>query len=188
MNAVRYALAELDAVRLLVAGVDPAACDQLVDEIQVAKRVFVGGAGRSLLSMKMFAMRLMQTNHIAFMVGEVCTPSIGARDLLVAASGRGGTPSTLEVVRKARRNGARTALITGNPAGDIAAEADVVLAVPPAAGVDAGDGEAVFMKRNLPGNFFETACLVVSDGLIARIMEREGLTDAVVMHNHANLE
>ncbi|MDR0362718.1 MAG: SIS domain-containing protein [Planctomycetota bacterium] len=188
MNAVLYALAEFDVIRRQAAGVDPAACEAFVDELRAARRVFVGGAGRSLLSMKMFAMRLMQTNHAAFMVGEVCTPSIGRGDLLVVSSGKGATPVTLEMVRKARKNGARTALITGNPDGGIAAEADVVLAVPPPSADGEDAAEAVFMKRNLPGNFFETACIVVGDGLIARIMEREGLDESVIMRNHANLE
>lgn len=189
MNAVQCSLAEFDVIRRQVAGVDPEACERLVDELQAAGRIFVGGAGRSLLSMKMFAMRLMQTNHTAFLVGEVCTPSIGTGDLLVVSSGRGETKVTLDVALKARKHGARVALITANPNGGIAAQADVVLVIPPPAGADAGDSpETAFMKRNLPGNFFETACIVVADGLIARVMEREGLTEAVVMRNHANLE
>ncbi|MDR1611511.1 MAG: SIS domain-containing protein [Planctomycetota bacterium] len=189
MNAVQYALAEFDVIRRQAAGVDPAACEKFVDELQAAKRIFVGGAGRSLLSMKMFAMRLMQTNHAVFLVGGACTPGIGPGDMLAVGSGKGGTSATLELVRKARRNGARAALITGNPAGSIAAEADVVLTIPPPAEVDGEDAtETVFMKRNLPGNFFEIACIVVGDGLIARIMERKGLGGSVIMRNHANLE
>ena len=189
MKSIQYALAELDIVRRQVADVDPAACERLVDELQAAKRIFVGGAGRSLLSMKMFAMRLMQTNHAAYLVGEVCTPSVGQGDLLVVASGRGETKVTLEVVRKAKKHGARTALITCAPFGSIAAEADIVLAIPPAATAEAGDGEeTACVKRNQLGNFFETSCLMVADGLICGIMEREGLTEAVAFRNHANLE
>lgn len=189
MNAVQYSLAEFDIIRRQVAGVDPIACEKLADELRAARRVFVGGAGRSLLSMKMFAMRLMQTNHAAFLVGEVCTPAIGPGDLLVVGSGSGGTAVTLEVVRKARKTGARAALITANPVGSIAAEADIVLAIPPPSASGAGDAvETAFMKRNLPGNFFETACIIVADGLIARVMERGGLDESAIMRNHANLE
>lgn len=189
MNAVSCALAQLDAVRSQVAGVDPAACDRLVDELQTARRIFVCGAGRSLLAMKMFAMRLMQTNHDACLVGEVCTRAIGRGDLLLASSGGGETKTTLELVRKARLHGARTAVVTANPSGSIAAECDVTLAVPPTPAPDADDSpETAFMKQNLPGNFFETACILVCDGLIARVMERESLGHNDVMHNHANLE
>jgi Predicted sugar phosphate isomerase involved in capsule formation len=189
MNAISLGLAEFEIIKKQVEGADPAACELLVDELQKAKRIFVGGAGRSLLSMKMFAMRLMQTNHTTFLVGEVCTPSIGAGDLLVVSSGKGETKVTLEVVKKARKNGARAALITTNPKGGIAAEADVVLTIPPAPGVAATDSpETAFVKENQSGNLYETASLIVTDGLISRIMEREGLTEAVVLSNHANLE
>ncbi len=186
MNSVEFSLAQIDIVRRQVAGVSPAVCEMLADEMRAARRVFVAGAGRTLLSMKMFAMRLMQTNHPAFLVGEVCTPAVGRGDLLIAGSGSGGTAVTLEVVRKAKKHGARVALITANPEGSIAAEAGIVLAIPPPPAGDAAD--AAFMTRNLPGNFFETACLLVADGLIARIMEREELGWADIMRNHANLE
>ena len=189
MNAVECGLAEMDILRRQVEKIDPTACERMVDELQAARRIFVGGAGRSLLCMRMFAMRLMQTNHVAYMVGEVCTPSIGEGDLLVVSSGKGETQVTLEVARKARAAGARVALITANPAGSIAGLADAVLAIPPADPVAEGDAAVVaFMKRNLPGNYYETASIIATDGLIARIMEREGLTHDSVMRNHANLE
>ncbi len=189
MNAITLGLAEFEIIKKQVAGTDPDACEVMVDELQKAKRIFVGGAGRSLLSMKMFAMRLMQTNHVTYLVGEVCTPSIGAGDLLIVGSGKGETKVTLEVVKKAKKNGARTGLITTNPNGSIAAEADVVLAIPPAGQVEASDSpETVFIKENQSGNLYETASLIVMDGLISRIMERENLTEAVVLRNHANLE
>lgn len=190
MDAVRYGLVEFDIIRKQVEGIDPVVCEKLVDELQAAKRVFVGGAGRSLLAMKMVAMRLMQTNHVAHLVGDVCTPSIGVGDLLVVSSGKGETKITLEVVRKAKGHGARVALITSNPCGSIATESDVVLAIPPFVPADPGSDaeEALFVTRNLWGNLFEIACIIIADGLIVRIMEREGLTGEVVMRNHANLE
>lgn len=190
MNAIDFSLAQFDAVRQIVAGIDPSACEKLVDELQKAERVFVGGAGRSLLSVKMFAMRLMQTGHQTFLVGEVCTPSIGKGDLLVTASGSGSTPGTLELVGKARKNGARAALITANPAGPIATEADFVLPVPktPEAVPERDSPASLFVKGNLTGNFFEAAVIAVTDGIIARIMDREGMTGKTIRRNHANLE
>ncbi len=190
MNPIRYALAELGVMRSLVEGVDSGVCEQFVDELQKAKRIFVGGAGRSLLSMKMFAMRLMQTNHETYLVGEVCTPSVRPGDLLVVSSGSGITLGTLELVRKARKNGGRAAVLTMNPTGPIAGEADFVLPVPPPATADteSESAESVFMKRHQKGNYFETVTILVTDGIIAAIMAREGYTDETIMSNHANLE
>ena len=190
MNPIRYALAELEAMQRMVAATDADACEAFVDEIQAAERVFVGGAGRSYLSMKMFAMRLMQTNHATYLVGEVCTPSVGPGDLLILASGSGSTPGTIELARKAGTNGARVAVMTMNPDGPLAAVADFVLAVPRTPPIDPANErpESAAMKKNQRGNFFETVAVLIADGIIARIMEREGLTDETIMRNHANLE
>jgi len=76
MTAKQMAQAELVALQQIVDGVKDADTGALEKEIAQAKRIFVGGAGRSLLSMKGFAMRLMQTGHETYLVGEVCTPSV----------------------------------------------------------------------------------------------------------------
>lgn len=190
MNPIEYSLAEFDVMRAIVQKTSPEICEAFVDELQKAKRIFVGGAGRSLLSMKMFAMRLMQTNHPTYLTGEVCTPSVRPGDLLVVSSGGGTTKGTLELVRKAKMNGARTAVITMNPTGPIASEADFVLPVPPtpAADTEGESEESIFMKKTQKGNYFETVAIIVTDGIIAKIMERENYTDDTIMFNHANLE
>lgn len=189
MRPIDFSLAELDAVRRQAAATDPGQCERFIDELQRAKRIFVSGAGRSLLVMRMFAMRLMQSNHVTYMVGEVCTPSLRPGDLLVASSGRGSTAVTHDLVRKAKKNGGRAALVTGNPGGAIAPDADFVLVIPPMPPAASDDPPAaLFMKKHQWGNFYETASLIVLDGIIAGIMEREGVTDDVIMRNHANLE
>ena len=60
MTAKQMAQAELVALQQIVDGLKDADTGALEKEIAQAKRIFVGGAGRSLLSMKGFAMRLMQ--------------------------------------------------------------------------------------------------------------------------------
>jgi N-acetylmuramic acid 6-phosphate etherase len=52
---------------------------------------------------------------------------IGARDLLVAVSASGRTPFALAALEAARARGARTALVTSNPAARAAADRLVVL-------------------------------------------------------------
>ena len=71
VTAKQIAGAELSVLQFMVDGVDEQQLRELVEEIKAAKRIFVGGAGRSLLSMKGFAMRLMQTAHETYLVGEV---------------------------------------------------------------------------------------------------------------------
>lgn len=98
-------------------------------EILDAKRVFVCAAGRSLLAMKFFAMRLIQFEIVTYLVGEVCTPSIGKGDLLIVGSGSGSTPTMYTVAEKAKKAGARVALVTLNSEGKIAQFSDCVVQV-----------------------------------------------------------
>lgn len=89
MTAKDIALSELHTLKEIIKDVKDIELKALMKEINAAKRIFVGGAGRSLLSMKSFAMRLMQTGHETYLVGEVCTPSIQTGDLLIVGSGSG---------------------------------------------------------------------------------------------------
>jgi 6-phospho-3-hexuloisomerase len=189
MNAIETALAEIDVLKEIISHTDALQINGFVDEISSAKRVFIGGAGRSFLSMKGFAMRLMQTNHTAYLVGEVCTPSIQNGDILIVASGRGTTAVTLELVRKAKSHGARTAVITMNPDTPIPRECHCVVVLPKTP-PPAKDERAAssFVKKNLPGNFPEAAITLLLDGVIAELMVRKGLTGETINCNHANLE
>jgi 6-phospho-3-hexuloisomerase len=189
MNAVEVALAEIDELKEMLSKTKPEQTKALAGEIAGAKRIFIGGAGRSLLSMRGFAMRLMQTGFTTYLVGEVCTPSIQSGDLLFVASGRGTTSVTLELVRKAKAHGARTAVITMNEDAPIPKECDCVLVLPRPSPDAPNDSAALsFAKKNLPGNFPEAVIMLSLDGVIADLMERGGLTGEIINKNHANLE
>ena len=67
--------------------------------IKKANRIYVAGAGRSLLMIRGFAMRLMHMGFVSYVVGETVTPAIAPGDLLIIASGSGKAvrrSSTLE--------------------------------------------------------------------------------------------
>ena len=51
--------------------------EKFVEAVLAADRVFVAGAGRSLLMIRGFAMRLMHLGFQAYVVGETVTPAIG---------------------------------------------------------------------------------------------------------------
>src|SRR5680860_827298 len=57
------------------------------ERLHRAGRVFVLGAGRSCLALRMTAMRLMHLGLTVHVVGEVTAPAIAAGDVLLAASG-----------------------------------------------------------------------------------------------------
>ena len=189
MNAVDIAVAEAKELSVILAGVDPAETSVLVDEILSANRIFVGGAGRTFLSMKTFAMRLMQIGFECHLVGEVCTPSINEGDLLVVASNSGTTSVTLGVVQKAKSHGARAAVLTTNPGAPIPSICDCVVILPRSFNSANDDDRALaFSKLHTPGNIPEAAVTLILDGVIAELMDGQGITGETLSANHANLE
>lgn len=189
MDTKKVALAEVEMIRKMLTQISQEEASKVVDEIQKANRVFVGGAGRSLLSMKTFAMRLMQVKHETYLVGEVCTPSVQPGDLIIVASGKGRTQVTLDMVNKAKSHGARAVVLTQTPGAPIPEVADCVLVIPKTPAVEEEDSEELaFAKANLPGNFPETSIILILDGIIAELMNREGKDGSVINFMHANLE
>ncbi len=149
-----------------------------------AQRVFVCGAGRSLLMMKAFAMRLMHLGISAYVVGETITPSIGPGDLLIAGSGSGATRTTLAMVEAARSRGAKTACLTAHPDSPIGKACDLIVEIP--ARIVGITGQAVSTQP--PGALFEQCLLVMGDCLILWLMDRLGTTYDQIRARHTKLE
>lgn len=166
-----------------------------IEALQSGRRIFVMGAGRSGLVAKAFAMRLMHLGLTTFVVGETTTPALDENDTVVAISGSGRTRSILELGRTAKEIGARLALVTSRRDSPMAKMATVVLRVkgpPPRPQIPAD-----YEKRQLRGEYrslaplgtlFETAAMVVLDGVIAHLMERRGVSEKELKARHAVLE
>lgn len=188
MTAKDIALSELHTLQEIIKDVKDIELKALMKEINAAKRIFIGGAGRSLLSMKSFAMRLMQTGYETYLVGEVCTPSIQPGDLLIVGSGSGKTEIVLSLVKKAKSHGARTAVLTMHTDSPIALEANCVVAIKKTPPVRDTDEYATVFAKNMPGNFNEAALILVLDGIIGCLMEEKKQTIETIRYYHANLE
>jgi len=155
----------------------------LVEAILAAQRVFVCGAGRSLLMMRAFAMRLMHMGVEAYVVGETITPAIADGDLLIAGSGSGQTRGTLATVQSAAARGVRTAVITAHSEAQIAEACDLVVVVPLPVTDEAGPSSCQPL-----GSLFEQSLLVVGDVLVMSLMKRMGATNEQMRARHTNLE
>ena len=81
----------LDNLKRILDVTDNSKAAELVSLVNSSGATFIGGAGRSLLVSRFFAMRLVHSGHKVFMVGEVVTPAIKEGDLLILVSGSGGT-------------------------------------------------------------------------------------------------
>ena len=95
-----------------------------------AKRIFVGGAGRSGFAARGFSNRLMHLGFQVYFVGEPTTPSIQEGDLLIVGSGSGNTASLVSNAKTAKAQGAKVATVTMFPENKIGSMADAAIRIP----------------------------------------------------------
>ncbi|WP_333677350.1 6-phospho-3-hexuloisomerase [Muricomes intestini] len=160
--------------------------EKFSDQIQMAKRVFAAGAGRSGFVARAFSNRLMHLGLTVYFVGEPTTPSIQEGDLLIIASGSGETGSLKVMAAKAKEQGASVAAITIFPEAAIGSMADAVIHVP---GVTPkSELESKVTSLQPMGNAFEQMTWLICDNVIMILMDRLGKTEEEMFKLHANLE
>jgi 6-phospho-3-hexuloisomerase len=157
---------------------------RVADLVAAAPRVFVLGAGRSGLALRMTAMRLMHLGLAVHVVGEVTTPAIGRGDLLLTASGSGTTGVIVRAAETAAGVGADVVLITTAADAALASSATVALVVPAAAKLDrSGTASAQYA-----GSLFEQSVVLIGDALFHALWQRSGQSADDLWPRHANLE
>ena len=97
------------------------ALDGLIEEIVAARRIVVFGLGREGLQMRGFAMRLFHMGRNVAVWGDMTTPEVGPGDLFFCSAGPGDLATAKTLAGIARKAGARTALVTAQPNGELAA-------------------------------------------------------------------
>lgn len=164
--------------------------DQLKDmetRIRQADKIFVAGAGRSLMMIRGLAMRLMHMGFRSYVVGETVTPAIEPGDLLIIASGSGSTGTLTVIAEKCKKIGAELALITTMPDSPIGKLADCIVEVKAAT----TKSDANTRKTFQPGaNTFEQSVLLIGDAIFIDIISDGNLEEKneILMKKHANLE
>ena len=187
MKASQISAAITAELEQTLSHVDDARVDALAERICAAPRVFLAGAGRSLLMVRACAMRLMQLGLTVYVPGEVVTPSIKKGDLLIVASGSGETATVSLMAQKAKAMGAEVALITIVPDSTVGRIADLVIPVE-AASTKVAENKQTSMQ--LGGSLFELATLLLLEATVMLVVEKKGISDPnrLLMQNHANLE
>lgn len=163
---------------------DAASLDDLADLVAGAERVFVMGAGRSGLALRMTAMRLMHLGLPVFVAGEVTTPAIGEGDLLLVASGSGTTSGIVRAAEIAVAAGARVAVITTASESPLSALSTVAVVIPAAAKRDRSESASA----QYAGSLFEQIVVLVGDALFHTLWKRSGASADDLWPRHANLE
>lgn len=149
-----------------------------------ARRVFVHGAGRSGLALRMTAMRLMHLGLHVHVVGETTTPAIREGDLLLTASGSGTTPGVVSAAETARSVGARVIGITTDPESTLAQLSHAVLVIRAATKTDRSEQQSA----QYAGSLFEQLLVLVGDALFDVLWQKSGQSADALWPRHANLE
>ena len=177
--------AALNDLSRVFSRIDHATVDRAVDEIAQADKVALYGVGREGLQIKGFAMRLFHLGRKASVVGDMTTPYLGRGDLLTVSVGPGHFSTVEALMGVAKRDGARTLVVTAQPDGACARAADVVVTVPAQTMAD-DSGPSVSV---LPmGSLFEGAQYVLFEVMILMLRDRLGVTPEAMRSNHTNLE
>lgn len=171
----------LDRLNKIIAETDLSTAKALLTLVDAAGRTFIGGAGRSLLVSRFFAMRLVHAGYSVSMIGEVVTPAIKADDLLILVSGSGGTETLLPFVKKAKSVGAKLVVISMKKSSPMADAADLTIQI--------GHDDSFPLTTEMPmGSQFELSTLVFLEGAIADLIKAKNLTEQGMRALHANLE
>lgn len=164
-----------------------------IDEQQIADltrhlshpgRVFVAGAGRSGLVLRMAAMRLMHLGLNVHIAGDTTTPAIASGDLLLVASGSGTTSGVVKSAETAARAGARIAAFTTNASSPLAGLADTVVIIPAAQKTDHGSG----VSRQYSGSLFEQVLFLATEAVFQSLWDNTDVPAEELWLRHANLE
>ncbi len=171
----------LDRLTTILSETDNSKTAKLLKLVDEAGRIFIGGAGRSLLVSRFFAMRLVHAGYNVNMIGEIVTPAIKAGDLLILVSGSGGTETLLPFVKKTKAVGAKLAVISMKKSSPMADAADLTIQI--------GNDNSFPLTKAMPmGSQFELSTLIFLEAAVADLIAAKGLTEEGMRAIHANLE
>lgn len=174
----------LDDISGVLSGINIEQYEQMVHTLAKADRIFVAGAGRSLLMMKAMAIRLMHIGKTVYVVGETITPSAGCNDILIVGTGSGETHTMKAIAEKAKIAKVSLLVITTNDNSTLAQQADKLLVIP--ASVNHLNPNEISWQPG--GNSFEQSLLILGDAITMDVAKETGEDISGRLVRHANLE
>ncbi|MFL0361365.1 6-phospho-3-hexuloisomerase [Curtobacterium flaccumfaciens] len=183
-DAVSTIGSELQDLVVALRSADPAPTERALTLLAEADRVFVHGAGRSGLALRMTAMRLMHLGLDVHVVGEVATPAIRQGDLLLVASGSGTTGGIVQAAHTASDAGAQVLAVSTTDDSPLSEVADTTLVLPAATKTDRSGTASV----QYAGSLFEQGVVLLGDALFHALWQRSGHSADDLWPRHANLE
>ncbi len=157
----------------------------LIADIIRAKKIVVCGAGRVGMATRSFGMRLKHLGRDAFTLGDSVVPSIGSGDLFLVSSGSGETQTIYDLVEIAKKNGARVALVTGNPESRMGKLADTIVEIKAPSKTKPVEG---FSSVQPMTTLNEQCLFIFYDALVLVLMDLLEETHETMWARHSNLE
>jgi len=174
----------LDEQLKLATQIDFAQVAVLFPYLHNADRIFLVGAGRSGLSLRSAAMRLMHFGFTVFVAGETTTPAIRKTDLLIAASGSGRTGNIVKAAERAASVGANVVSFSTTINSPLAKLSKQIIILPAAQKEDHGKS----ISAQYAGSLFEQGLLLLTDAIFQTMWAAVGTPAEELWKRHANLE
>jgi 6-phospho-3-hexuloisomerase len=173
-----------DEIAATAAKIDQKQLAGLTAHIGMADRIFVAGAGRSGMVLRMAAMRLMHLGLTVHVAGDTTTPAISFGDLLLVASGSGTTSGVVKAAETAARAGARIAAFTTDPGSPLARLVDALVIIPAAQKTDHRSN----VSRQYSGSLFEQVLFLATESIFQTLWDDADEPAEQLWLRHANLE
>jgi 6-phospho-3-hexuloisomerase len=175
----------LEELRSVLYATTANAVDPLIKEILKAKRICLYGVGREGLMMKAFAMRLFHLGLNAHVVGDMTTPPVGKGDVLIVSAGPGTFSTVLGLMSVAKADKARTVVITAQPKGKAASQADVVIYLPAQTMANDTKGSTSVLPM---GTLYEATQLLFFEFIVIMLRDKMKQKPSEMRSRHTNLE
>ena len=166
------------------ANTNDAEIESLINDIDNADKIFIYGLGREKIVLTSFAMRLMHLGYKVHVVGDVTTPALTEKDLLITSSGTGYLSTVDALVYIAKDTDSRIAFLTAFPNEKLPQKANTIIEI-----------KAQTMKSNSVdesiqpmGSLFEQTQLLILEYIIVKLIQKHQLKDEDMVLNHTNLE
>jgi 6-phospho-3-hexuloisomerase len=165
--------------------ISPETTQILIKEILKAKRICLYACGREGLMIKAFAMRLFHLGLDVHMVGDMTTPPVGKRDLLIVSSGPGHVSTIAALLDVAKAAKARTLITTAQPKSRDAKKADVIIHLPAQTMANDTGAKASFLPM---GTLFEATQLMFFEFVVMCLRDQLRQSPGEMRKRHTNLE
>lgn len=186
MNYQEYKTAILSELNRGLSAVEESGIEELVTMVCEADKVFVVGVGRVLLMLQALVKRLNHLGISAYYVGAIDEPAITEHDILIVGSGSGESIIPVNIVKIAKKYGAKIVHIGSNRESSMTPYEDLFIRIPCRTKLNLEDEIQSVQPMS---SLFEQSVLLLSDILAMMIIERKHIDDIhSLWKKHANLE